>query len=194
MKRQSSESFNPITSLSTLVSWASSFSNILWCDCIDPDKNSFFFVNIEPLFSCTVDYLTDESALRLNDVDHIPQTAASHHYIPAKKQDETIDMKREDPRDTFYKGEKLVSHDCPSVSQFDYFIWICKVIMCQTLFLGSAFDQWHVFTRDFARLSLQAHLLHERPNSAPLPRNKALCKFFKSRKIQNDSSKCIHLP
>lgn len=51
---------------------------------------------------------TDESALRLSDVDHIPQTTASHHYIPMKGQDETIDLKLKDPRDTFYKGDTVV--------------------------------------------------------------------------------------
>lgn len=52
--------------------------------------------------------LADESALKMNSVDHIPQTLASHGRSPqdspsAKRHG--ADMLKPDPRDTFYRSE-----------------------------------------------------------------------------------------
>ncbi|KAL0968346.1 hypothetical protein UPYG_G00265680 [Umbra pygmaea] len=48
---------------------------------------------------------TDESTLRMNDVSHIPQTAASHTLLPSNQPDKhpAVDMLRVDPRDTAYQ-------------------------------------------------------------------------------------------
>ncbi|XP_047452112.1 beta-1,4-N-acetylgalactosaminyltransferase 3 isoform X2 [Mugil cephalus] len=46
---------------------------------------------------------TDESALLVNDVAHIPQTAASHRLTPTKHHSPRADMLRHDPRDAFYR-------------------------------------------------------------------------------------------
>lgn len=45
----------------------------------------------------------DESSLVLGDIDHIPQTIASHEQSHSRKSTSAPDMQREDPRDTFYK-------------------------------------------------------------------------------------------
>lgn len=50
------------------------------------------------------DLSTDESALLLTDVAHIPQTAASHRQSPAKQQGPTTDAQWEDRRDSLYQG------------------------------------------------------------------------------------------
>lgn len=49
---------------------------------------------------------SDESALLMSDVAHIPQTAASLQHIPSKQPTGAADMLREDPRDTLYQGER----------------------------------------------------------------------------------------
>ncbi|CAN9499257.1 unnamed protein product [Ophioblennius macclurei] len=46
---------------------------------------------------------TDESALLISDVAHIPQTAASHQHASTSQRFAPAEMLREDPRDTFYK-------------------------------------------------------------------------------------------
>ncbi|XP_062317666.1 beta-1,4-N-acetylgalactosaminyltransferase 3 isoform X1 [Osmerus eperlanus] len=47
---------------------------------------------------------TDESALKMSDVGHVPQTAASHTGSPSSQPSNSdADMLREDPRDTFYQ-------------------------------------------------------------------------------------------
>lgn len=48
---------------------------------------------------------SDESALSMNDVAHIPQTAASHRQTPTKQRSADADMLIEDRRDSFYKGQ-----------------------------------------------------------------------------------------
>ncbi|KAL0968345.1 hypothetical protein UPYG_G00265670 [Umbra pygmaea] len=54
---------------------------------------------------------TDESTLRMNDVSHIPQTAASHTLSPSNQPDKhpAVDMLRVDPRDTAYQIPALDS-------------------------------------------------------------------------------------
>ncbi|KAM6960598.1 beta-1,4-N-acetylgalactosaminyltransferase 3 [Aplochiton taeniatus] len=46
---------------------------------------------------------TNESALMMSDVGHVPQTAASHKATGSQWADGQADMLREDPRDTFYQ-------------------------------------------------------------------------------------------
>uniref|UniRef100_A0A3B4FNQ5 Hexosyltransferase n=1 Tax=Pundamilia nyererei TaxID=303518 RepID=A0A3B4FNQ5_9CICH len=56
---------------------------------------------------------TNESALSMNDVAHIPQTAASHRQTPTKQRSADADMLIEDRRDSFYKGQlRRVLPDC----------------------------------------------------------------------------------
>uniref|UniRef100_A0A669AX89 Beta-1,4-N-acetylgalactosaminyltransferase n=1 Tax=Oreochromis niloticus TaxID=8128 RepID=A0A669AX89_ORENI len=52
---------------------------------------------------------TNESALSMNDVAHIPQTAASHRQTPRKQRSADADMLIEDRRDSFYKVRMLNS-------------------------------------------------------------------------------------
>lgn len=52
------------------------------------------------------DFSTDESAVLLTDVAHIPQTAASHRQQPAKQQSPRADAEREDRRDFLYQGAR----------------------------------------------------------------------------------------
>lgn len=67
------------------------------------------------LFSCK-----DESNLRMNSVDHIPQTLASHMRLPGDVQPRGLesgsvvrhgaDMLKPDPRDTFYSSKSTSHH------------------------------------------------------------------------------------
>uniref|UniRef100_A0A672ILD3 Beta-1,4-N-acetylgalactosaminyltransferase n=1 Tax=Salarias fasciatus TaxID=181472 RepID=A0A672ILD3_SALFA len=52
---------------------------------------------------------TDESALLISDVAHIPQTAASNQHATAGQRFAPAEMLRDDPRDAFYQGEKSLS-------------------------------------------------------------------------------------
>ncbi|XP_051978544.1 N-acetyl-beta-glucosaminyl-glycoprotein 4-beta-N-acetylgalactosaminyltransferase 1-like [Xyrauchen texanus] len=60
----------------------------------------------EVIDSTYISLYTDESSLKMNHVDHIPQTLASHIPIPAKIQTHSslhgADMLQPDPRDTFF--------------------------------------------------------------------------------------------
>lgn len=53
-------------------------------------------------------FSTDESAVLLTDVAHIPQTAASHQQQPEKQQRPRADVQREDRRDSLYQGVRRV--------------------------------------------------------------------------------------
>lgn len=60
-------------------------------------------------------YFSDESNLKMNSVDHIPQTLASHIRLPEEAQHQGLerggilqhgaDMLKPDPRDTFYSSK-----------------------------------------------------------------------------------------
>uniref|UniRef100_A0A8D3D6V1 Beta-1,4-N-acetylgalactosaminyltransferase n=1 Tax=Scophthalmus maximus TaxID=52904 RepID=A0A8D3D6V1_SCOMX len=52
----------------------------------------------EVIDSAYISLYTDESSLKMNGVDHIPQTLASHIRLP----EHGADMLKPDPRDTFY--------------------------------------------------------------------------------------------
>lgn len=59
-----------------------------------------------PLCLC----VKDESDLKMNSVDHIPQTLASHSRLPVETQTSRqhgADMLKPDPRDTFFRSEPL---------------------------------------------------------------------------------------
>uniref|UniRef100_A0A4W6EJZ8 Beta-1,4-N-acetylgalactosaminyltransferase n=1 Tax=Lates calcarifer TaxID=8187 RepID=A0A4W6EJZ8_LATCA len=55
----------------------------------------------EVIDSAYISLYTDESSLKMNSVDHIPQTLASHIRLPEESQPQA-DMLKPDPRDTFY--------------------------------------------------------------------------------------------
>lgn len=65
-------------------------------------------------------YFSDESNLKMNGVDHIPQTLASHIRLPEEYQQQGLeggsimqhgaDMLRPDPRDTFYSSKSASHH------------------------------------------------------------------------------------
>ncbi|XP_030588260.1 N-acetyl-beta-glucosaminyl-glycoprotein 4-beta-N-acetylgalactosaminyltransferase 1 [Archocentrus centrarchus] len=66
----------------------------------------------EVIDSAYISLYTDESSLKMNSVDHIPQTLASHIRLPEESQPQGLeggrtmlhgaDMLKPDPRDTFY--------------------------------------------------------------------------------------------
>lgn len=66
----------------------------------------------EVIDSAYISLYTDESNLKMNSVDHIPQTLASHIRLPEESQPQSLeggsvtqhgaDMLKPDPRDTFY--------------------------------------------------------------------------------------------
>ncbi|XP_049430732.1 N-acetyl-beta-glucosaminyl-glycoprotein 4-beta-N-acetylgalactosaminyltransferase 1 isoform X2 [Epinephelus fuscoguttatus] len=66
----------------------------------------------EVIDSAYISLYTDESNLKMNSVDHIPQTLASHIHLPEEAQPQGLeggsvmqhgaDMLKPDPRDTFY--------------------------------------------------------------------------------------------
>ncbi|XP_058501779.1 N-acetyl-beta-glucosaminyl-glycoprotein 4-beta-N-acetylgalactosaminyltransferase 1 [Solea solea] len=66
----------------------------------------------EVIDSAYISLYTDESTLKMNSVDHIPQTLASHIRLPEESQPQGLeensnmqhgaDMLKPDPRDTFY--------------------------------------------------------------------------------------------
>ncbi|KAM9854019.1 N-acetyl-beta-glucosaminyl-glycoprotein 4-beta-N-acetylgalactosaminyltransferase 1 [Aulostomus maculatus] len=66
----------------------------------------------EVIDSAYISLYTDESSLKMNSVDHIPQTLASHIRLPEESQPQGVeggsnvqhgaDMLKPDPRDTFY--------------------------------------------------------------------------------------------
>lgn len=65
-------------------------------------------------------YFSDESNLKMNSVDHIPQTLASHIRLPEDSQPQGLeggsivqhgaDMLKPDPRDTFYSSKSATHH------------------------------------------------------------------------------------
>lgn len=124
-------------------------------------------------------YPTDESALLMSEVAHIPQTAASHHHTPAKKSSATADMLRDDPRDTLYQGETSVPlpHG-RSAAQFPTQMRVsCKLFHHLVCVCFSALDKQPVPTRCSAWLLLQTQLHDQRLSSAPLPRT-AVCMYY----------------
>uniref|UniRef100_A0A8C1IFX0 Beta-1,4-N-acetylgalactosaminyltransferase n=1 Tax=Cyprinus carpio TaxID=7962 RepID=A0A8C1IFX0_CYPCA len=59
----------------------------------------------EVIDSAYISLYTDESSLKMNHVDHIPQTLASHGPVPAETHTRSkhgADMLQPDPRDTFF--------------------------------------------------------------------------------------------
>uniref|UniRef100_A0A8C6MK82 Beta-1,4-N-acetylgalactosaminyltransferase n=1 Tax=Nothobranchius furzeri TaxID=105023 RepID=A0A8C6MK82_NOTFU len=61
---------------------------------------AFLFTIIE---SKHISLYVNESSLLMSDVDHIPQTAASHQRTSTKQHSSAADMLMEDPRDTLHK-------------------------------------------------------------------------------------------
>ncbi|KAF4081207.1 hypothetical protein AMELA_G00158720 [Ameiurus melas] len=60
----------------------------------------------EVIDSAYISLYTDESGLKMNGVDHIPQTLASHSRLPVETQTSRqhgADMLKPDPRDTFFR-------------------------------------------------------------------------------------------
>lgn len=75
-------------------------------------------------------YFSDESSLKMNSVDHIPQTLASHIRLPKEFQPQGeggsttqhgADMLKPDPRDTFYSSKSASHHF--KVSPFQSLYW-----------------------------------------------------------------------
>lgn len=72
------------------------------------------------LLFLSVRALKDESSLKMNSVDHIPQTLASHSRLPDSIQPQDLeggssashhgaDMLKPDPRDTFFNSKSTVT-------------------------------------------------------------------------------------
>ncbi|XP_044050623.1 beta-1,4-N-acetylgalactosaminyltransferase 3 [Siniperca chuatsi] len=60
----------------------------------------FRFMVIESNY---ISLYVNESALLMSDIDHIPQTVASHKHTPTKQRGAAADILREDLRDTLYQ-------------------------------------------------------------------------------------------
>ncbi|KTF76908.1 hypothetical protein cypCar_00023413 [Cyprinus carpio] len=75
----------------------------------------------EVIDSAYISLYTDESSLKMNHVDHIPQTLASHDPVPAKTHTSSqhgADMLQPDPRDTFFnKFLHLCSQNIPTLAE-----------------------------------------------------------------------------
>ncbi|XP_028813250.1 N-acetyl-beta-glucosaminyl-glycoprotein 4-beta-N-acetylgalactosaminyltransferase 1 [Denticeps clupeoides] len=62
-------------------------------------------LKFEVIDSAYISLYTDESSLKMNSVDHVPQTLASHSRVPEEPPASSphgADMLKADPRDTFY--------------------------------------------------------------------------------------------
>ncbi|NXA41074.1 B4GN4 acetylgalactosaminyltransferase, partial [Eudromia elegans] len=62
-------------------------------------------LKFEVIDSSYISLYTDESSLKMNHVEHIPQSLASHsgsHLWEAQRDEHSADMLRADPRDTFF--------------------------------------------------------------------------------------------
>ncbi|NWW65654.1 B4GN4 acetylgalactosaminyltransferase, partial [Ifrita kowaldi] len=62
-------------------------------------------LKFEVIDSSYISLYTDESSLKMNHVEHIPQTLASHsgsHLWEAQQDEHGADMLKDDPRDTFF--------------------------------------------------------------------------------------------
>uniref|UniRef100_A0A8C8HHI6 Beta-1,4-N-acetylgalactosaminyltransferase n=1 Tax=Oncorhynchus tshawytscha TaxID=74940 RepID=A0A8C8HHI6_ONCTS len=65
---------------------------------------------------------SNESALRMSDITHVPQTAASHTRSPSNQPDNQLsnqpaaDMLRVDPRDTLYQNSRFLQGVLPDCS------------------------------------------------------------------------------
>uniref|UniRef100_A0A8C6MLJ6 Beta-1,4-N-acetylgalactosaminyltransferase n=1 Tax=Nothobranchius furzeri TaxID=105023 RepID=A0A8C6MLJ6_NOTFU len=75
---------------------------------------AFLFHKFTIIESKHISLYVNESSLLMSDVDHIPQTAASHQRTSTKQHSSAADMLMEDPRDTLHKGERRlrVLPDC----------------------------------------------------------------------------------
>lgn len=76
----------------------------------------------------------DESSLKMNHVDHIPQTLASHSPAPAESRTRSqhgADMLQPDPRDTFFNSEPLSIH----IPSFILFLSHYIEMLCTCTFL-----------------------------------------------------------
>ncbi|XP_064193186.1 N-acetyl-beta-glucosaminyl-glycoprotein 4-beta-N-acetylgalactosaminyltransferase 1-like isoform X1 [Anguilla rostrata] len=65
----------------------------------------------EVIDSAYISLYTDESSLKMNSVDHIPQTLASHSLPPRRAPGASqhgADMLKQDPRDTFYSRAPMI--------------------------------------------------------------------------------------
>ncbi|KAG7332887.1 hypothetical protein KOW79_003022 [Hemibagrus wyckioides] len=64
----------------------------------------------EIIDSKSLSLYSDESSLKISEVSHVPQTAASHVTLPLEKTQDPlhrVEMLREDPRDSFFKTPLL---------------------------------------------------------------------------------------
>lgn len=92
-----------------------------------------FISHIISLHLCLCVYFSDESTLKMNSVDHIPQTLASHIRLPGESPPQGLeggsimqhgaDMLKPDPRDTFYSSKTVMISGCPLFPSLSSFFW-----------------------------------------------------------------------
>lgn len=100
--------------------------------------NSEPFICLSLRFLLPALYVSDESNLKMNSVDHIPQTFASHILLPEDVRSQGLegggimqhgaDMLKPDPRDTFYSSKYIVVFFCPIVLPIIYLPLIAAVL------------------------------------------------------------------
>uniref|UniRef100_A0A3Q3XD94 Beta-1,4-N-acetylgalactosaminyltransferase n=1 Tax=Mola mola TaxID=94237 RepID=A0A3Q3XD94_MOLML len=113
----------------------------------------------EVIDSAYISLYTDESNLKMNSVDHIPQTLASHVHLPEELHPKGLDggsimqhgadMLKPDPRDTFYSSKSACHHYWlpPFILLSPWFSVPC--VLCAKLNVYLSF----VYPNDFTRLT-----------------------------------------
>lgn len=115
--------------------------------CIPFNSKPEICLSLRFLFpASSLPHFSDESNLKMNSVDHIPQTLASHILLPEEVRSQGLeggginehgaDMLKPDPRDTFYSSKSTHHH---------YRLSPFSVLSCSQLYVWLR----HVISSDF---------------------------------------------
>ncbi|NXU19211.1 B4GN4 acetylgalactosaminyltransferase, partial [Pardalotus punctatus] len=115
-------------------------------------------LKFEVIDSSYISLYTDESSLKMNHVEHIPQTLASHsgsHLWEAQQDEHGADMLKADPRDTFFltpaiEASRVENVLVPCAYSPTYVVKDFPIARYQGLQFVSG---WPVYPNDFTRLT-----------------------------------------